>query len=72
MSLEIRFSDLCSVCKAKTPETAFTSSERASIMNIVKMLEDQQKTLDALTKSAGINNNTGVDTNTSSSDQETL
>ena len=72
MSLEIRFSDLCSVCKAKTPETAFTSSERASIMNIVKMLEDQQKTLDALTKSAGINNNTGVDTNTSSSGQETL
>ena len=45
MSLEIRFSDLCPSCKSKTPETAFTSCERASIMNIVKMLEDQQKML---------------------------
>ena len=64
MSLEIRFSDLCDSCKSKTPETAFTSSERASIMNIVKMLEDQQKILDTLTKSGVPNNAGGVVTNT--------
>ena len=49
-SLEIRFSDLCEVCKTKTPETAFTSAERCSIQHIVKMLEDQQEKIEALTR----------------------
>ena len=49
-SLEIRFSDLCDSCKIKTPETAFSSAERCSIQHIVKLLEDQQEKLEALTK----------------------
>ena len=61
MSLEIRFSDLCTDCKSKTPETAFTSSERASIMHIVKLLEDQQKQIDLLVNTGAAANNNNID-----------
>ena len=52
MSLEIRFSDLCSECKSKTPQTAFTAPERESIMNIVRMLESQQQMITSLVSNA--------------------
>ena len=53
MSLEIRFSDLCTGCKQKTPPTAFTAPERESIMNIVRMLESQQEMITSMLNSSG-------------------
>ena len=47
-NLELRFSDLCDECKAKTPGTAFSTQENYALTKITKLLEEQSREMSAL------------------------
>ena len=49
-SVEKRFSDLCISCKEKTPELAFTNTERYTLLRLMQLMEEQSERLDELTK----------------------
>ena len=52
-NLELRFSDLCDECKARTPGTAFSTHEHYALTKITKLLEEQQKEISDLKSKLG-------------------